>query len=219
MNRIMTISARLIFLAFLGFLANGHAAAAADLSDPGWRLKLTGASVQSTGGGGFNSSIGGGLGLEYRASEHFGFEIGAVSSQINDELGFGLFGDDDFTIESSLRITPLLARLNFHLTPGHKADLYLGPVAGWVRYGDINVRVRVPGEGSILADHVTNKDGFAAGAHIGLDVPFGSRGFFFTSDATYLKATVKPDAKSAAAGALDFDLDPVIVQVGLGYRF
>jgi len=214
MNRIMTISASLFFLAFL---ANGHTAAA-DQSDPGWRLKLTGASVQSTGGGGFNSSIGVGLGLEYRASEHFGFEVGAVSSQIKDELGFS-FGDDDFSVESSFRVTPVLARLNFHLTPGHKADLYLGPVAGWVRYGDINVRVRVPGEGSVLADHVTNKDGFAAGAHIGLDVPFGSRGFFFTSDATYLKATVKPDAKSAAAGALDFDLDPVIVQVGLGYRF
>jgi len=216
MNRIITISGSLIFLAFL---AGGHAAAAADQADPGWRLKLTGASAQSTGGGGFNSSIGAGLGLEYRASEHLGIEVGAGSSQINNELGFSFFGEEDFTIESRLRVTPLLARLNFHLTPSHKGDLYLGPVAGWVRYGDLDVRVRVPGEGSLPADRVKNKDGFAWGAHIGLDVPFGSRGFFFTSDATYLKATVKPSSGSAAEGAQDFDLDPVIVQVGLGYRF
>jgi outer membrane protein W len=216
MNRIMTASSSLVFLAFL---AGGHAAAAADPSDPGWRLKLTGASIQSTGGGGFNSSVGGGLGIEYRASEHFGIEIGAVTGRVDDELGFNLFGEEDFTLESSLRVTPLLARLNFHLTPGHKGDLYLGPVAGWVSYGNLDVRVHVPGEGSILADRVKNKDGFAWGAHIGLDVPFGNRGFFFTSDATWLKATVKPAAESAAAGALDFDLDPVIVQVGFGYRF
>jgi|SRR6185312_8765179 len=215
MKRIITISGSFLFLALL---ACGHAVLAADLSEPGWRLKLTAASVQSTGGGGFNSSLGAGLGFEYRASEHLGFEIGAVSSQIKDELGFS-FGDESFSVESSFRVTPLLARLNFHLTPGHKADLYLGPVAGWVRYGDNNVRVHVPGEGSFLVDSVKNKDGFAGGAHIGLDVPFGTRGFFFTSDATYLKARVKPDSESAAAGALDFDLDPVIVQVGFGYRF
>jgi outer membrane protein W len=71
----------------------------------------------------------------------------------------------------------------------------------------------------VVVDRVKNQDGFAWGAHLGLDVPFGSRGFFFTSDATYLKATVKPDSPSAAAGALDLDLDPVIVQVGLGVRF
>jgi outer membrane protein W len=213
MKRIMTIVGSLVFLVLL---AGGHSVAAADLSDLGWRLKLTAASLQSTGGGGSNSSIGAGLGFEYRASEHFGFEVGAVSSQIKDELGFS-FGDQDLAIESSFRVTPVLARLNFHLTPGHKADLYLGPVAGWVRYGDIDVRVHVPGEGSFLADHVQNKSGFAGGAHIGLDVPIGTRGLFFTSDATYLKATVKP--ASSSDGASSFDLDPLIVQVGLGYRF
>jgi outer membrane protein W len=215
MNRITqsTISGSLVFLAIL---AGGHAAAASDGSDTGWRLKLTAASLQSTGGGGFNSSLGAGLGFEYRASDHFGFEIGAVSSQVKDELGLS-FGDQDLSIASTFRVTPVLARLNFHLTPGHKADLYLGPVAGWVRYGDIDVRLNVPGEGSVLADHVKNKNGFAGGVHIGLDVPFGTRGFFFTSDATYLKAKVKPASSSDGAGS--FDLDPLIVQAGIGLRF
>jgi outer membrane protein W len=213
MKRILTISGGLIFIAFF---AGGHAAAAADPSEPGWRLKLTAASIQSTGGGGSNSSLGAGLGFEYRASEHFGFEVGAVSSKIKDEIGFS-FGDEDFSVESSFRVTPVLARLNFHLTPGRRADLYLGPVAGWVRYGDTDVRVRVPGEGSILVGHARNKDGFAGGAHIGLDVPFGTRGLFFTSDATWLKARVKPASNSG--GEDSFDLDPVIVQAGLGYRF
>src|SRR3978361_1804876 len=94
MKRILILSGVLVFVAFL---ANGHAAAAADPSEPGWRLKLTAASIHSTGGGGSNSSIGAGLGFEYRASEHFGFEVGAVSSKIKDELGFS-FGDEDFSV-------------------------------------------------------------------------------------------------------------------------
>lgn len=212
MNRRLTISGVLIFVAFL---ANGHAATATGLSEPGWRLKVTAASIQSTGGGS-NSSIGAGLGFEYRASERFGFEVGAVSSQVKDDLDFS-FGDESFTVESSFRVTPVLARLNFHLTPGRRADLYLGPVAGWVRYGDTEVRINVPGEGSFLAGHAPNKDGFAGGAHIGLDVPFGTRGLFFTSDATYLKAKVKPASNSE--GEDSFNLDPVIVQAGFGYRF
>jgi outer membrane protein W len=226
MHRILTIASR---LAFLALLAGGSAALATDLAELSgdqapdqaaqkWHLKLTGASVQSTGGGGFNGSVGIGLGVEYRASEHLGFEVSAVSSQVDAETGFQLFGLD-LGVESSLRVTPILARLNFHLTPGHKADLYLGPVAGWVRYGDLAVRLHVPGEAAVLVDQVKNKDGFAWGGHIGLDVPFGSRGFFFTSDATYLKATAKPESQATAAGALDLDLDPLIVQVGLGVRF
>lgn len=212
MKRIMTISGSFLFLALL---ACGHAVLAADLSEPGWRLKLTAASIQPTGGGS-NSSLGAGLGFEYRASEHFGFEVGAVSSQVKDGLDFS-FGDESFTVESSFRVTPVLARLNFHLTPGRRADLYLGPVAGWVRYGDTDVRVNVPGEGSFLAGQAKNKDGFAGGAHIGLDVQFGRRGLFFTSDATWLKAKVKPASDSV--GESSFNLDPVIVQAGLGYRF
>jgi outer membrane protein W len=216
--RTTTLTSSLVILS-LSILAGGRAANAADQSDPGWRLKLTGASIQSTGGGGFSSSIGGGLGVEYRASDRFGIEFGAVTGKVDDKLGFDFFGEDVFTIETSLRVTPLLGRLNFHLTPGHKADLYLGPVAGWVRYGDIDVRVSAPGEGSLLVDHVQNKDGFAWGGHIGLDVPFGRSGFFFTSDATYLRSTVKPTARSAAEGAAEFDLNPLIVQAGLGIRF
>lgn len=226
MHRILTIASR---LAFLALLAGGPAALATDLTELSsdqapdqaaqtWHLKLTGASVQSTAGGGFNGSVGVGLGVEYRASEHLGFEVGAVSSQVDAETGFQFFGLD-LGVESSLRVTPILARLNFHLTPGHKADLYLGPVAGWVRYGDLAVRLHIPGENVVVVDQVKNKDGFAWGAHLGLDVPFGQRGFFFTSDATYLKATVKPESQATAAGALDLDLDPLIVQVGIGYRF
>jgi|SRR6185369_2739200 len=208
-----TLTSSLVFLS-LSILAGARAATAADQSDPGWRLKLTAASITSTGGGGFDSSLGGGVGVEYRTSDHFGFEVDAVTGKVHDEIDFGFFA-----IDTSLRVTPVLARLNWHLTPRHGADLYLGPVAGWVRYGSFDVRVSAPGEGSVLADRVENKDGFAWGGHIGLDVPFGRHGLFFTSDATYLRANVKPTAKSAAEGETDFDLNPLIVQAGLGIRF
>jgi outer membrane protein W len=140
-------------------------------------------------------------------------------------VGFDFFGVDVFTFETSLRMTPVLAQLNWHLTPGHKVDLYVSPIAGWVRYGDLNVRLRgaaVDG-GEVLVDHVQTKDGFTWGGRIGFDVPFGERGLFFTAAATYLKATVKPDVSAidpeSESQPENFDLDPFIVQAGFGYRF
>lgn len=221
MNRIMkSISSLGIFLVLS---TGGRAAAAADLSDSGWRVKLNGLAAESTGGGGFNSSLGFGLGLEYRATPNLGVEFGVMNSDIDSEIGFDFFGGGSFSVVSSLRMTPVLAQLNWHLTPGHKVDLSLGPVVGWARYGDLNVRVHVPDGGSVLVDHVQTRDGFVWGGHLGMDVPIGERGLFFTLGATYLKAKVKVDSsgqgETGDGSAADFDLDPFIAQVGFGVRF
>jgi outer membrane protein W len=207
--------------AFLTLCATVPAmAATAEMPDEasGWRLSLTGISAQSTaGGGGFNSSLGAGLGLEYRATPRVGVELAVLSTSIDNELGIDFFGLAHVSIRSSLRVTPVLAQLDLHLTPGHRVDLVVAPVVGFVRYGDLETRVSGP-EGS-EAQRVATKDGFAWGAHLGFDVPLGGRGLLFTAGATYLKARVEPRTRSAEGGAPKLDLDPLFLQAGIGYRF
>jgi opacity protein-like surface antigen len=213
--------------AFLAFFAAGSAMPAMaampamSAEETGWRLRLTGVSAQSTGGGGgggFNSSLGTGLGLEYRATPRVGVELAVLSTSIDDELGIDFFGVAHVSIRSSLRVTPVLAQLDLHLTPGHRVDLVLAPVVGFVRYGDLETRVSGP-EGSGIGERVPTKDGFAWGAHLGLDVPLGGRGLLVTAGATYLKARIEPRTASAESGAPKLDLDPLFLQAGIGYRF
>jgi hypothetical protein len=143
-------------------------------------------------------------------------------------MSFGFFDQEFLTIESSLRMTPVLAGLNIHLTPGRRADLYLGPVVGLVRYDDIEIEFRGDFLGGevIPVQRVETEDGFAWGARLGVDVPIGRRGAFFTASATYLKAEVEVDGFDDPEGedvedfgSSSFDLDPFLTQIGFGYRF
>ena len=198
-------------------LAAGEAVA----DDPaGWRLKLSGISAQSTAGGSLDPSFGGGLGIEYRATRRLGVELSLASVELNDEAGFQFFGTELLVIESTVRATPLLAQLNVHLTPDRRADVYLGPVVGRLQYGDLEVEIRsdVLGE-RLVAAPVETKDGYAWGAHVGLDVPFGARGAFFTAGVTWLRAEVETEGGGEEEGGGRIDLDPLLARAGFGYRF
>lgn len=214
---IKTVSSLGIFLA----LCAGSRAVAAD--DTGWQLELTSVGAQSTSTFGLDSddSVGVGLDLEYRASRRLGLGLGVLTSEVGSELGLEFFDLDLLVIESSVRMTPVLARLDVHLTPDRKVDLFLGPVVGYVHYGDLRTEIRsdVLGE-SIPIDRVRTKDGFGWGGHIGVDVPIGNRGLFFTGRATYLKSELRArDVDEDEEGDPSFDLDPFVAQVGFGYRF
>jgi outer membrane protein W len=211
MNRtILTAGAIGLFLSFLSL----HPATAAD--DTGWRLKLGGVAAKPLLGDG-DLAFGGGVGLEYRASRRLGVELSASTAEIEEEFTFGFF-DDSVTIGTALRMTPVLAKLNVHLTPDSRADLYLGPVAGRVMYGDFDVTVHSSFDGETVRGSVKTEDDWAWGAHIGVDVPVGDRGLFFNAGITWLKAEVEIEDPEEG-GTFTSDLDPVIAQVGFGYRF
>lgn len=217
-----TLSSLGIFLT----LATGSQAAAQ--TERGWQVELTGLATRSTAGNfdGSESSSGFGLGLGYRISPRLGVELDVLSSKLEDRMTFGFFDDQLLTIESSLRMTPVLAGLDFHLTPGRRADLYMGPVLGLVRYDDIELEFGgdlLEGE-TVPVQRVQTKDGFAWGARLGVDVPLGRRGAFFTASATYLKAEVEVEGFDdpeigEAEDFGSFDLDPFLAQIGFGYRF
>lgn len=204
----------------LASITAGNASAQSS-QDPGWRAHLGAASIQATTGGSPELNPGAAVGLEYRASRRLGFELGVMSADIENDLDFGFFDFVSITIESKLRATPILAQLDVHLTPDHRVDLFIGPVVGYVLYGDREIRVRgLPEEEESLAVlRTSTDDGIAWGAHLGLNAQLGHSRAFFTARASYLKAEVESSAGDDELGALSFDLDPLAVQVGVGYRF
>jgi outer membrane protein W len=207
----------------LFFALAGTAAPAA--AEDAWQLKLSGISAQSTAGGGPNSSLGGGLALEYRATPRFGVELGGLTTAFESEAGLDFFGGV-FGAESSFRMTPILTRLNVHLTPDRRADLYFGPVAGYVLMSDLTLRVALPflGVGAVDEQRHPAEDQFTWGAHLGLDVRLGGGSSYLTAGATYLALPVELrifllEGDAARTFPIRSDLDPLVFHFGYAYRF
>lgn len=175
-----------------------------------------GASIRLTGDAGFGFSLVG----EYRVSDRLGVELGAQWSENDLELrltGETFCGSTFCTVTASDSTRPLTLGLglDIHLSPGRRADLYVGPVLAYVLYSDPTFRAL----GETLRASIDNE--LAWGGVVGLDVPFGNRGWHFSSSIRYLQAeadvTARDDEGEAGAASLDFD--PLAVAIGFGYRF
>lgn len=180
------------------------------------------AAVQSLSGLDAKVSPGFGLGLEYRASDRVGIELGAFSSQIENGFDFDEPGIDQLDIDTEQQVTSILLQLNFHLTPGRRADVYLGPVVGLFTGGDVDIAVRSP----FLEDGITRlklsaDEPVAWGAQVGVDLPIGDRGAFFHLGATYLNAdvTLSEVDDDGERSEVEAATDPLLLRIGFGYRF
>lgn len=196
--------------------------ATADDGGP-WSLKVTGVWAHSTAGGGPDGSLGAAVGVEYRPTPRLGVELGALTSEFDQDATIEFF-ETRIDLESEFRIVPVLARLDLHLTPGRRADLYIGPVAGWVSTSDMDLRLRIhapPLPDFVQEMEIPIDDELVWGAHAGADVRLGGGRSFLTAGATYLDLPLTLDL-----GALDpegdaprGDLDPVVFHLGYGYSF
>lgn len=204
-------------------LAVSAAGAAAETGP--WRLKLSGVHAWSTVGG-IDGSFGPSLGLEYRATPRLGVELGGLTAEFDDQVRFDFFGLELIS-ETELRMTPVLGRLNVHLTPGRRVELYVGPTAGWVSMSDLTVRVRsrFPGEPEEVEEvEIPTEDQFAWGGHLGFDVHLGDRGSLLTFGVTYLDLPTEIDFPGGDAPEEEdlivrSDLDPLIFHLGYGFSF
>jgi outer membrane protein W len=195
----------------------GSSRAAAD-DDP-WRLKLGAVATESLNGGVDGPSYGAGAGLEYRFSPRVGLELAAITAEDEDEIGFSFFDELSLGIESRVRMTPVMAKLDLHLTPDSRVDFYLAPVAAYVKMSDLRLTFRAEaGDDRVTeVEHIDLEDKFAWGLSLGMDVPIGRGGSFFNLGATYLRLplSVRDGEDFSTAG----DIDPIFVQVGYGLRF
>ena len=208
-------SAAILVLAIV--LAQG--AQAQGTQDPGWSARLSATTILGTAGGSFDPELGWGVGIEYRFSRRLGVELGISQADVVNSVEAGFIIAAPFTIESRLSAMPLLAQLDIHLTPDSPVDLYLGPVVGYIRYGDLETRIR-GFEGETIPVVVTPvDDGFAWGVHAGLDVPLGRSRSFFEAGISYLDAKAESSLGLAADNDLVFDIDPLVIRAGIGMRF
>ena len=160
------------------------------------------------------SQSGFGAGIEYRPLHvcdlsRFGFALDVIDSELEEHLmvddprGWGMGHD-------TVSFRPVLLSLNYHFTPGRRADFFLGTSIGYAFLGDATVNTL----GSKFTENYD--DHLIYGLGLGVDVPFGAEHYYaFTAGVRQLFL------RTEAHGASDFsvDVDPVIATAGISFRF
>lgn len=152
-----------------------------------------------------DDAVGVSLGYEHVFIDRIGLDFNLGFSKHDLEVSSpslsGTVGDVDMFM-------PVTAGVNFHIVRNNFVDFYMGPFAGYVLYGDID-----PTESQLTTIAIEND--FALGAVVGLDVAFTGKGLIFTSALKYIQTSAEPEVPSFS----ELDIDPWVIQLGLGYRF
>ncbi len=177
-----------------------------DASDPFSYAKPSGGEVHAGG----NAELGFTLAAEYRWTERLGLEIGAVyarSPDVDDKTGA-----DGSEIGEGPGFFPLLAGINFHLVDSDNLDLYAGPRAAFVSFGDFDLEID-----GVRTDFEVD-DEFAWGATIGLNYRVGGSRWAFLAEATYLDVDMKVTERGTDSASVT-GFDPLMVNIGASYSF
>jgi outer membrane protein W len=210
-----------VLITLIVALANLTGAASAD--DESWKFRFAVVSMNPKGGTFFvaetdemfsyqtGSGVGVALDLEYRASRRLGIDFGVISAS------------PDFTVavdaeplsvsaSSDIRITPIYAALNIHLTPEGRFDLYIGPLLAYVTYNRFELVA-----GPELREGFSAEEDMGFGAVLGLDIGLGSGRWSLATAVRYLGTTLEASPSDGGVGKTD--INPTIFSVGFGYRF
>jgi outer membrane protein W len=158
-----------------------------------------------------NSGVGFAIDFEYRASRRLGIDFGVISAS----PGFTVAVDAQplsVSASSDIRITPIYAALNIHLTPEGRFDLYIGPLLAYVTYDRFEL---VAGPG--LREEFSTQNDLGIGAVLGFDIGLGSGRWSLNGAVRYLDTSLEASPSDGGVGKTD--LNPTIFSVGFGYRF
>lgn len=135
---------------------------------------------------------------EYRMGKKLGLDLGFNFTKytINTETSFG-----DFELGDALALT-IPVGLNIHFLDGKAVGLYVGPFVQFTAWGNLETSV---GESEIDPD-------FGVGAAFGVDVPIGGSGFMFNAALRYMMLELGDPS-------LTIPIDPLLIDVGFGYRW
>lgn len=172
-----------------------------------------------------DSAVGLGVGFEYLITDLIGidFNLNYSSHDVEEEFLERMtfipdVGPPDVLFEASesgtigdVTMMPLTVGVNFHLTRSDAVDFYFGPFVTYVFYGDLDTNE--PGE-----EDVSFKNDLGYGAVVGIDVPFGSKGWMFSTTAKYIGTEADIDGPVELEN-FTMSVDPWVVQIGFGYKF
>lgn len=151
-----------------------------------------------------------GLGLEYHVNRRIGVEVGALFAET--DLGFVVDTETQWErVEDKPDVTILSAGVNFHLTPGRKVDVFVGPLIGRADYGD----AELPALGQSFDQDFEGDT--VVGINLGIEVPAcGKRCVSFYGGLRYLESSAESDDN---APQFEIGVDPLILNVGVAYHF
>ena len=225
-----------VLLLCLTFLAVGSMAMPAVAGDGQWHLRAQAVWVQPDLDWRMSPAPGDvvsvdaddawGLGVsgEYQVSGLLGVDLGIMRAvpDVNILVDDTLLGAS-LNATDGLTMTPLSIGLNFHLTPGQRFDLYLGPFLAYVLYSDLEWRVNETidvGGVPIVIDETLRMsvaNDLAYGAVAGIDIPVGSRGWYLSGTLKYMATEL--DITDPDGDSENLSLDPIIVAIGVRYSF
>ncbi len=136
--------------------------------------------------------------------------------------------EDIIKYSGDMTMMPITVGVNFHVMQKEKVDLYVGPFLGYVTYGDIKLdkithNITVTGldpdpitatYSESVSEKVKVKSDFGFGAVVGMDVPFGNN-WMFNAALKYFQTKAKTDETNP----VEIDMNPWVIQIGVGYQF
>lgn len=139
------------------------------------------------------------LDLSYRFTPHLAAELVLTYPQKQEVSAGG-------TRIGQLKHLPPTLTLQYHFAPGAAWQPYVGAGINWTRFSSVDL----PAPFSI------DKTSVGAAVQVGFDVPIG-RSMVFNVDVK--KVQIRTDVFAAGVKAGEFRVDPLLVGVGIGWRF
>lgn len=164
------------------------------------------------------STTGFSVDYEYRYSNLLGIAVNLARTDLELDILHHVAAWHPPHYTGDLAMTPLTISPQFHLVRAGALDVYCGPLLGYVFYGDLETPDYAFG-----GDSYGVKNGFTYGVLAGLDVRLGETNWLITGSIRYLKTTAEFEDPYQYRYADDLypeiDIDPLVFQAGLGYRF
>lgn len=177
-----------------------------DTSDPFSIDKPSGGEIHAGG----NAALGIAAAIEYRWTDMVGFEAGNVLAQSPD-VDDRTNGNNDEIGEGPVFLATQ-AGVNFHLVSTNNVDFYVGPRVAYLVFDDFDLDI----DGEETEFEVDNE--FAWGAAMGLSYRFGDSRWALLAEATYLDVDMTI-SEQGAANVATTSFDPLMVNLGVSYRF
>lgn len=195
--------------------------AVASAQAPRWTARVSAAWVSPTGDdlagsltgtGPFRFAVDDGPGLaaelEYRLTPRFGLELSALTADLDAELSIPGGATPISDVESSTFELYGLG-LGYHPTHGRRTDFHVGLFAAIAYFDDVVFLTELDRPTKLVFD-----DDVGFGLELGVDHAFGSGRWRASAGLRYFQMILEGEQ----AGQ-DADLDPLILTVGVGYRF
>lgn len=160
------------------------------------------------------ASWGFGAAADYRLSRRFGLGLTALWSDVEidtDARVAALGGSAGDRGDLGVQIYSL--GLDLHLTPGRAVELVLTPAVAFVDYDDLAIDLGDIG----IVEEITFDDEVTAALGLRADLLRGR--WLMTGGISYIETTAEAVAADVDGQTFALELDPLVISLGIGYRF